>query len=73
MSLLDKVSGELNLYIGGYVTHSCNDCVANASGERRTVSATTKKVYESDCSTDCSLFVERNLFVRLVSLMYFRC
>jgi hypothetical protein len=41
MALLDKVSGELNLYIGGYVSKYRMKRPANVkSGERSTASAT---------------------------------
>jgi hypothetical protein len=73
MSLLDKVSGELNIYIGGYVTWKAlftrPTLCENPKPRRRT--PPQKDMSSLIVAIDCSPFVAKSLYARQVSHMCF--
>ena len=73
MALLDKVSGELNLYIGGCVLNRLKIRWHMPILAKVKWATPPKKNCESDNWIDCSLSVERNRSGKPVLHMYFLC
>jgi hypothetical protein len=75
MSLLDKVSGELNIYIGGYVTWKAlfgQPALCEKSQPKRRTPP-QKEMSSLIIPIDCSPFVAKSLCARQVSHMFFPC